>query len=161
MLDSGVEFTSLGSNGIDCGYDLVRKHFFNFKVEYKNAHEKYTVEFHEYKHNMFVGKYYPTKFSREKHPNASFGFIGEPKYIKIKPKGKKYTIVREEDIVETKRYQLYRKICFRDVGIENFSLYENKSKSAILLINNNIKDKETYVTIITEMMKRNYSSLDL
>lgn len=195
MLDSGVEYTSHGSNGIDCGYDLIKKHFFSFKVPYSKGIEKYTVEFHEYKYSMFVGKYYPTRFSKDKdkfalifqenrgvrftsivlrtvqniflhvfrkYPKASFGFIGEPRrVVKTPKKAKGYKIIQEENIDETKRYQLYRKICLRDIGIENFSLLENKEKSAIILINNCNGDIESYRDKITKMMMRNYSALEI
>lgn len=195
MLDSGVAITSSGSNGIDCGDDLLRKHYYSFKVPYNNTHEKYTVEFHEYKYSMFVGKYYPTKYRHDKdkyalvfddhrgirfvsqvlrtvqdiflkiytkYPQASFGFIGEPKKVKIKPKkGKGYTITREEKLERTKRFELYRKICLRDIGIESFTLYENTQKSAIILINNDISNTKNYKDKIITMMKNNYSILDL
>lgn len=196
MLDSGVEICSLGTNGIDCGDDLIRKHFYSFKVMFKGNPEKYTVEFHEYSFQMFVGKYYPTRFSSDKnkyalvfdenrgviftakvlrtvqniflkvfkkYPTASFGFIGEPKKnkkIKTK-KSKGYRILRDEELARTKRFQLYRKICLRDIGIKNFTLYENEALSAILLINNSNKDLEDYKRKVTEMMKRNYSALSL
>lgn len=45
---------------------------------------------------------------------------------------------------KTKRFDLYRKICVRDIGIESFTLYENTKKSEIILINNEIGDGENY-----------------
>ena len=81
--------------------------------------------------------------------------------VKTPKKAKGYRIIKEESINETKRFQLYRKICFRDIGIENFSIFENKEKSAIILINNCNSDIEGYKRKITEMMKRNYSILNV
>ncbi len=195
MLDSGVKFTALGTDGIDCGGDLELKYHFTFKVKYKDTFEKYTVDFLKYKNNIFVGKYYPTRYSldkdrfafvfddsrgviytakvlrtvqniflhmHKKHPNASFAFIGEPKKVKIAPKKSKgYIISREEGQERTKRFELYRKICLRDIGIESFTLLENTKKSAIILVNNEVKDISNYKANIIDMMERNYNILEL
>lgn len=90
-------------------------------------------------------------FMIRKYSHASFGFIGEPKRL---PK-KSYSVI--EDVRATRRFQLYRNICIRDIHPDDFDLQTNGAKSAIILINNHyVSDKEKYVTMVKEMMKRNY-----
>jgi hypothetical protein len=74
VLNNALNFSKLGVRCIDLTGkdDLKNIHQFVFKVPSKSSEIKYTIEFYEYKHEMFVGKFYPTQYSKEKY---RFGLI--------------------------------------------------------------------------------------
>lgn len=187
MLDNGVAFTALGCNGQNASGDLLRIHYYNFKVSTNNIIEKYTVEFHEYNGELFIGKYFPTRLSKEsdkyytildngvrfacivlktvtdiflhvyeKHPKASFGFIGEQRIFIEKNERQGFFIRTPEGSDSTKRFDLYKLMCYRDINPDDFYYAEIKTKSAILMVNVKVGNKKEYIENVEKMMIKNY-----
>lgn len=96
-------------------------------------------------------------FILNKYPDASFGFIGEPKDIRKKKKN--YTLIQKEDKKESQRYRIYSEIFRRDISPDTLEFRKNRDISALLFINMKMSQKEerdTYESCIVEMMKNNY-----
>ena len=195
MLNNAQEFQNLGPKGIDISgsEDLKRIHQFKFKVPTtEGVLVSYNLDFHQYQYDIYVGKFYPTVYSKEdfkfglilnhgvrfanmvistvlkvfqwmskKYPEASFGFIGEPKYsLKVKKK-KSYTVYTEnkEEIESTKRYNWYLKVCNFVIDPDDYELFVSSKNSSILLINKTVIKTENYeefVLNVEGMMRRNY-----
>ena len=83
----------------------------------------------------------------QKHPDASFGFIGANRI--------------GESEANTKRYRVYKKIVTTYMGAETFYHHYNTEKSAYLLINKlKLKENPNLVSEIEQFFIDIYPSLE-
>lgn len=181
LLNSYYHFTRLGSKkiaiaNIKAKEDLIRIHQFKFKTD-KNI--KYNVDVHEYRKDIFIAKFYQKKYESNPHKfnfltncgtkeaskvfrtmieiflfvlkkneNISIGFIG----AHVIADGK------EESKENTKRFRLYKIISANMVASSKFKLHYNSKKSAVFLVNKNIKNQEKFIKSAQDMFHRNYNN---
>lgn len=181
MFETGYAFTELHRKPASSEHYL-----YDHKFKFKEGKRVYHVDVEQYRHNIYVVKFYPDKYSNNPHrysivlndcqyPQriirtcvnimlyllnkdklASFGFIGAHKTIHKRRKPNE-----PEPDEKTQRYRIYRGLAANLFGHFKFTHVTNEKKSAYLLANNENEDIEQLIKDAILIFSHIYPQLEL
>jgi hypothetical protein len=175
MFDAGFKFALIQQNTPEHKV-WIREYIFQFRSSKKR---RYIVTVEEYPFHVFVPKFYPSTeknnpnrfavltneyeasrvirttmdimlFIYQRHPEASFAWMGIATVMKNKKEGKSFT----------QRYRIYRNVMMNFFSTEHWLHYDDYVTSTYLLINKKQKDTEQFLRKIIRMFTDIYPDLE-
>ncbi|MDE1191136.1 MAG: hypothetical protein PW786_03230 [Arachidicoccus sp.] len=175
MFDSSFEYFFIQKKGYE-NKDILSEYIYQFKTNFT----RYIVIVEEYRYNVFVPKFYPSRFKNNKNrfniltndfitgriirtvmnimldllkqfPTSSFAWIGVPTN----------TTNKKESTAYTQRFRIYKRVVINFFNKENWFHYEDYRTSGYILVNKCNTDIESYLNSIMIMFVNIYSDLEM
>lgn len=174
MFDSSFPFTFIQKRIFESG-DIIAEYNYQFKA----YRIRYIVIVEEYKHNIFVPKFYPAHLKSNgkrfnvltndfhapgiirttinimlqllsKRPDASFAWLGAPVIMKNKVESNSFT----------QRFRIYKKVMINFFTQEKWYHYEDYRTSTYMLVNKLQSDFDEYLQKVISMFIYIYPELE-